>query len=171
VHNTEDKTYWCQQALADEERFVRGLRYYGYDAIINPKKETDKYAPDLIVNGRLADLKHETAPLFTSGRYGVEPQYSYTFNRKDYIRYKNLYPDIDIFVWLEWKTTSMCGQVVQPMNTVWLITFDHLKDKIESGSVPLHTYKRRIDDKKRNAKDSYVFDIREFTHLHGKMPG
>jgi hypothetical protein len=74
----------------------------GLKARINPDKGENSYALALIVDGRLADLKVQNTPFFKAReKYGVDPTYAITFNRKDYNSYKSKYLDIDIYFWVE----------------------------------------------------------------------
>ncbi|MDO4705225.1 MAG: hypothetical protein Q4A98_03305 [Comamonadaceae bacterium] len=71
------------------------------EARINPAKNMDKTAPDLIIDGAISDLKTQNTPFFTASRYGLDPRFAVTFNRKDYERYKRIYPSIVIYFWID----------------------------------------------------------------------
>src|SRR3989344_8017214 len=106
-HDTEDKSWWLLHGAQLEERFVEVCcKHLHLSAAINPVKITNPTAPDLVVNGRLADLKTQNTPFFTAARYGLDPRFAVTFNRKDYERYKRFYPDIDIYYWVDWTQTE-----------------------------------------------------------------
>ena len=82
THNTEDKSWWCQHGAQLEHAFVEICHSkLNLDAAINPDKETNPYAPDLIVGGMLSDLKVQNTPFFVSRRYGMDPRRCVTFNR------------------------------------------------------------------------------------------
>jgi len=135
-------------------------------AAINPKKSTDPFAPDLVVNGRLADLKAASTPFFTAQRiFGIDPQFAYTFNKKDYERYKQFYPDIDVFVWIHWNKFQWNSIEIKPMVGIYRVSFEEIAARIEAGTVILHQYKRRTADTAGNARDSYGFDVRAFETL------
>lgn len=163
-HDTEDKQWWCTQALADEIEFANRLEQAGHEACINPQKRLDKYAPDLIVNGRIADLKCQKLPFFRAQElYSVDPQYAVSFNLKDMQRYRAKYPTIVIYFWANWSTTEMdisgIRYTVQPMSGIWRAELP----EIESQTV--HTYNRRVNDNQGNAKASYVVDLRYFEQI------
>ncbi len=110
-HNLQDKGPWCQTGITFEEAFVSK---YGADLslVINPQKQIDPYVPDLLdtSKGNLADLKTQNTPFFQARtRYNMNPQFAVTFNLKDHRRYNELYPDIDIYFWVEWLITGFKG--------------------------------------------------------------
>lgn len=166
-HDTEDKRWWMREGEVLEQQFVKLCQEsLGIEAEINPDKRADPTVADLIVQGRLADLKAQQTPFFTARRYGLDPQYCVTFNRKDYVRYLSLYPELDVFFWVNWRQTSWRDIEVQPMVGVYLVAFDSLCRRISYG-VPEHSYVRRTDDHKGNARSSFLFDVRSFQCLHG----
>jgi hypothetical protein len=171
MHNTEDKDWWVINWRKEEDSFVNIVApRINILATINPEKQNNPYAPDLIVNGELADLKCQQTPFFKSySLYKIPNQYAITFNKKDFIRYKEKYPSIVIYYWLDWKelekTIRGFTYKVKPMTGIWRVNFSFLKGKIESKKVFLHEYQRRTNDTQGNARDSYVFDVREFENL------
>lgn len=175
MDDTEDKTLWTSRALAEERDFVENIApRLGIEVAINPAKRNDPFAPDLMMpDGRLADLKKQTTPFFTSARYAVPPQYAVTFNRKDYLRYKELYPGIIIVFWVKWERASYPPKnptvTIQKMEGVWMKPFADLARIIEQGKLPLHRYQRRVNDTAGNARDSYVLDVRRL-ELVGMLP-
>jgi len=144
----------------------------GFSAAINPDKTHDRYAPDLVVNGHVADLKSQRTPFFKAQElYGVDPQFAVSFNAKDYRRYCEHYPEIDIFYWVVWQTTvrRIDGEErsVKPMAGVWRASFPALRYRIENESVRSHTYLHRLLDDQGNGKSSFLFDLRKFEFLGG----
>lgn len=162
--STEDKLAWCAEGQEEEQDFVNTVvPHLHRDIIINPKKKTDPYAIDLEDRGqgRYADLKKQTTPFFTAAgkdpRY--DPRFTVTFNRKDYERYRELYPGCDIYYWVDWQQLSGYGVSIQPLTGVWVASFASMAALIESGQLYLHQYDHRKTDDV-NAKDSYLFDLR-----------
>lgn len=180
LHDTEDKNWWLIHGVDLETKFVKFVcPKISLNAEINPKKKHDPTVPDLIVNGRLADLKTQNTPFFTVSRYSkkvgektipFDPSYAVTFNEKDFIRYKELYPDIDIYFWINWneieyKTNNGGIIKVLPISGVWRINFQDLLHYIEEINAPLHKYIRRTNDWNGNAKGSFVLDLRDFEEI------
>ncbi len=164
-HNTEDKGWWLRHGEVLETRFVElSKAKLRLDARINPEKKNDSTVPDLIVEGVLADLKTQNTPFFTAGRYGIDPRYAVTFNRKDYERYKRLYPLIVIYFWLDWTQTEWNGNKVDYLGGFFRLPFPVLAQMIDRGA-PEHTYKHRLGDTAGNAKSSFIFDVRSFEPL------
>lgn len=165
-HNTEDKMWWYEKGVELEEAFIKHSKEYGLDdAKINPEKATDKKVPDLIVGGRLAELKTRNTPFFTAGRYKFDPQYTITFNLKDYERYREKYPDLDIYFLVEWTQLQYGKYSVRPLKAVYKAPFSLIAKIIESGKAPLHSYERRQNDTQGNAKSSFLLDVRQFQQL------
>src|SRR3954454_23053909 len=96
THSPQDKGFWVDAGRDKERDFVeRVLPRLGFSGAINPAKESDIYAPDLLVEGQLADLKAQRMPFFKARElYEVDPQFAVTFNEKDYLRYRDRYPAI-----------------------------------------------------------------------------
>jgi hypothetical protein len=164
-HNDlQNKTLWCKEGGEIEEVFVRR---YGVelDLKINPDKITNPYAPDLLLaNKHLADLKTQNTPFFKAeSLYGIDPSYAVVFNRKDAIRYYREYPEIHIYFWVEWHSVRFemgsFNKEVEYISGVWSIPFQNLVELLKTA--PLHSYQQRVDDKKGNARDSFVLDIQE----------
>lgn len=162
--STEDKLAWCAEGQREEQDFVNTVvPHLHRDIIINPEKKTNPYAIDLVDRGqgRYADLKKQTTPFFTAAgkdpRY--DPRFTVTFNRKDYERYRELYPGCDIYYWVDWQQLSGYGVSIQPLTGVWVASFASMAALIESGQLYLHQYDHRKTDDV-NAKDSYLFDLR-----------
>lgn len=165
--DTEARDKWYKHGEDLEDLFLQTVApSLSLPIQINPNKELDPTVIDMVYMGKYdADLKTQNTPFFTSNKYGVPPQYAVTFNKKDYERYKRLYPFSIIFFWIHWTTLEWSGNKVKPMNAVYKVPFWKICRDIESGSVKLHTYTRRKEDKRANAKDSYVLDIRNYTEI------
>ena len=175
IHDTEDKKFWLRHGEELERRFVAFCNsLLEVEVCINPEKATQPTAPDLLFHRRLADLKTQNTPFFMAGKYGCDPRFTWTMNLKDYRRYNELYPDVDLLVWLDWQQLSMkIGEThheVKYLFAVYHINFREIAKMIETGSVPLHGYQRReastgrgpladVLDGGQNAKASFVFDL------------
>ncbi|WP_046176214.1 cold-shock protein [Domibacillus indicus] len=166
-HHTEDKFAWCREGEQLEEAFVREIvPKIGRNLIIHPDKISNPTSIDLFnpQTQEISDLKTQKTPFFTANKYNYEPTYTVTFNRKDYTRYKQMYPRAIIYWYVKWEQTEWNGLSVEPLEGVWEVTFHNLALEIEKGKVPLHPYQNRVNDD-QNAKDSYLFDLRNFTRL------
>ena len=161
VECTEDKEVWYRHGERIENLFVSTIApSIGLDAVINPEKKTNKYAYDLVLDGtKKADLKNQSTPFFMAGRYGCDPMETVSFNKKDYDRYKELYPDILVIFWVSWGKQSGYGVDVGEKNGVWIFSLDELGEQIKNA--PLHTYQKRIKDEKGNAKNSYLIKLKD----------
>lgn len=163
-HDLQDKGVWCEDGASKEEVFVE--KYGGQlGLIINPEKVNNPYAPDLLntKNGLLADLKTQNTPFFQAeSRFGYDPQFTVVFNRKDRERYKDQYPEIEIYFAVDWQAvkfqTDYSAIEVNPMIGVWYIPFPKLD--IISGNSPYHEYQQRVWDEKGNAKGSYILNLK-----------
>lgn len=165
IHDSEDKGWWCHHGLALERAFVELCNNrLGLPAEENPEKRHNPYAPDLIVSGRVADLKVQNTPFFVASRYRLDPRRSVTFNRKDYERYSARYPHIDIYFWVDWvQTESQFGQV-DYLAGIYRLPFAEVARLIESGA-PEHSYLHRRDDTQGNAKSSFLLRLDDFEVL------
>lgn len=162
----QDKKAYCEYGVKKEFEFIEFFNLYVEEGgvEINPKKETDPFAPDIILYGELADLKSQRTPFFTAKRYHLDPRFTVTFNRKDVLRYRELYPYLHIVFWIDWKTTEWSGIKVAENHAVYLATFEQIERLVLSA--PLHEYKDRKHDREGNARSSYLLDVREFTQIY-----
>lgn len=168
VFNTEDRNKWYSLGENKEFEFVSKIvPFLDVELIINPQKATDPTVIDLwdITNNRPADLKVQTTPFFNSGRYiykgrAYNPQFTVTFNKKDYEKYKLVYPNSDVYFWVNWQQLSYKNKSVNPMNGVWRANINKIIEYIESETVSLHEYIYRKNDN-HNAKESYLFFLED----------
>lgn len=182
---TEIKEWWCKHGEKQEYEFVSLMSHLSphMRLQINPKKNIDPTACDLLMGTALlkCDLKCQRTPFFSANKYNLDPKYTFTFNSKDLFRYKELYSDIKIFIWIDWQQTSLTlgkrSWQVEPFKAIYRVNFEDITHLADTGKAPLHHYQRRpsggnpnhplhghIDDK-GNATASYLIDLRMFTPL------
>ena len=168
IYNTENRDLWYTWGENEEKDFItKVVPKINLDIRINPDKEEKPWVIDLYdyTNNRPADLKVQNTPFFTASKYSYngkayDPTYSVTFNKKDYINYKEHYPNCDIYFWINWQQTSYRNIRVEKVYGVWRASFSKLAEKIEAGNVVLHKYLHRINDD-HNAKESYIFYLKD----------
>lgn len=170
-HDTEDKLYWVEEYEKKENIFCTEIcPKIHLSGVINPEKEKDPTKPDLVVNGRLGDLKYQSTPFYSSGYYyGYDPQYTVTFNVKDYEHYSTHYPDIDLYYWVDYpgakKEYRGRDITINRLEGIFYIAFQGLVELIDKKKSPVHSYQRRVNDQQGNAKGSYLIDIRDLECL------
>lgn len=168
-----DKQAWCDQYgdKVESEFCVNRLFGLGVSGYMNPEKLTNKYAHDLFAIFK-ADLKTVRTPFFMAKeKYGIDPQYAVTFNLKDEIRYKRLYPNIIVVFDVLWDRMN-CKKViagreyeVKPMHKTYVGFLQDIRNAITACGKQTVEYKGRIEDEAGNAKVSYVFDVRKLQVL------
>lgn len=163
-HDLQDKGPWCSHGASTERVFVERFGQQ-LGLMINPEKVKNRYAPDLWNTKTLkrGDLKVQNTPFFQAKpRFGIDPQHAAVFNHKDRVRYKEKYPDIEIYFWVDWVavrfTSGKQAVGVNPLSGVWFIPFAELDAILEKA--PLHRYQQRVDDTKGNAKSSYIINLK-----------
>jgi len=163
-HNLQDKKKWCEDGQYIENVFIS---IYGdlLKLIINPEKQKNKYAPDLlhVKCKRLGDLKFQGTPFFRSRELcGIDPTYAVVFNEKDRIRYSINYPNLLIYFWINWEVISFISSnkniSVTPLCGVWGTYFKDFNNYLQTCYK--HEYIQRYNDNNGNAKFSYICDIR-----------
>jgi len=157
--------YWVTEyGEVHETRFIDVAKSLGVSGLhINPDKEKNPTVIDYVWRDGYADLKTQTTPFFTSGSYGIPSRFAVTFNRIDYERYSDYLAGgnkIYIFFWLNWNETRMRDYCTDYLFGVYLDDFCEIKKRIEAGA-PEHIYCRRHDDRNRNARSSFLLDIRK----------
>lgn len=173
--NTEDRSKWYDLGEDYENVFLdKIVPHIDRDIIRNPEKDTCPWAIDLYdwTCQKYADLKTQTVPFFMVSKYKYknhvcDPNYSVTFNKKDYLNYKKKAPDLDIYFWIHWKQLKYRDIEVKELYGVWRANFSKMMECIENGQAPLHEYIHRTTDD-HNAKDSYIFDLRDH-HIFEKI--
>lgn len=167
-----DKTAWCEEYgdKVESAFCVQRLYELGVSGYMNPEKRTNKYSHDLFAIFK-ADLKTVRTPFFKAGeKYGIDPQYAVTFNLKDGERYRNLYPNIVVVFDVLWdkanckKTIDGKEYEVQPMHRTYAGFLKDIKSAILASGKKTVVYHGRVGDTAGNAKESYIFDVRNL-HL------
>ena len=133
-----------------EEAFIREIvpKINGLTLTIHPDKRFNPMSIDLYnpITGLVADLKTQNTPFFTavSGPFvspynneSYDPTYTVTFNRKDYERYQDLYPDAYIYWCVNWQQLQWKNLTVDPLEGVWEVPFKDLATSIENETVYL----------------------------------
>ena len=162
----EDRTGYLAFGRQKETEFVWEAAKYGLRVRINPEKEQDPKAPDLVVGEELAELKWQGDPFFkVEEKYGLNPRFTVSFNAKDVRRYTKKFPTLDIYFWIQWTTFSRYGVEVDPLEGVWHAPFPSIIAAMERYSPPLHHYRNRTADRWGNAQGSYLLDLRWFTEI------
>mgnify|MGYP003329122385 FL=1 len=172
LNNTEEKSKWCEEyGEKTELAFAVGqMHQVGLPTFLNPEKAKDKYAHDLYTIFQ-TDLKSVRTPLFKAQQlYGIDPQYAVTFNYKDGKRYKDLYPNIVVIFDVHWEDN--CRMIinglsysVRPMHHVFAGFLTDIREAIIKSGNHRIEYARRVNDESGNAKESYVFDVRNLHRL------
>lgn len=147
--NNEDKLAWCKHGDALEKEFVMQAFDSGVSVIRNPAKAHDPYTHDLLAVFQ-SDLKSIGTPFRTADRYGFDPAYAITINEKDIDRYAERYPNIVLFLNIDYPSYK----------GVRMATLYRLQKFIEHGRAKKHEYIHRTGDTQGNAKASYIFDLR-----------
>jgi len=163
MHDTEDRRWWYAFGEQEEFAFIALLKSYGVDVRRNPAKAVDRTTPDLLIKGRLSDVKAQRTPFFTAFQYGLPAQYTVRFNRKDYERYAERWPHIWLYFWIRWDTCTWQDLVVPHVDDVFAIPFVRLRTLV--ANAPEHFYDRRKTDPRANAKSSFLLDARDMASL------
>jgi|TARA_R110000737_G_scaffold298392_1_gene305204 hypothetical protein len=164
-HDTEDRAWWWKHGETLEAAFVEfGQDWLDLDIQINPGKSTTPTLPDLLVDGKIADLKTQETPFFTSHACGLDPRYTVTLNLKDVRYYRESYPDIVLYFWVNWRKLKWRDCEVAYLGGVYRVSLTSILTLIATGA-PTHYYARRKTLAERNATESYMFDIRSFERL------
>lgn len=159
-NDAENRSEWWNKAEVWEAEFIKR---FGKElgVMINPFKEINKTAPDLICQDSVfGDLKFQSAPFFKAkDLYGVDVQYSWSLNEVDIIDYAyKHYDKFKIYVWSSWKKDmEYKGIKVKAMSAVFETDIQKLR-RLIATSPPLHEYIKRKYGKD-NAKSSYVLDL------------
>jgi hypothetical protein len=165
-HDTEDRAWWWKHGETLESAFVEfGQDWLDLDVKINPGKATTPTVPDLLVNGQIADLKTQETPFFTSHVFaGLDPRYTVTLNLKDVRYYRESYPDIVLYFWVNWRQRQWRDRTVEYLGGVYRVPLTMILTLIAAGATT-HYYARRKTLEERNATESYLFDVRSFERL------
>src|SRR5262245_5095651 len=105
MHDPEDAQWWYRFGADKAKEFAERVapKIGLSNTTLNPDKKIDYNAPALIVGGVLSAIKTQETPFFKARKYyGIDPQYAFSFNQGDYLLYKDKYPDLPIYVWINW---------------------------------------------------------------------
>ncbi len=169
--STEHKEAWCRAAESSEREFVTGRLFdLGIAGWINLEKKNNKYAHDLNLNVR-CDLKEITTPFFMAAElFGLEAQYAVSVNCKDMTRYRSIYPGIIVIFDVCWQDNLKMERgsmtyTVNAMRQTHVGFLDDIRRAVQKAGNKKHEYKNRRGDTDGNAKDSWVFDVRELQEM------
>jgi hypothetical protein len=146
--DNQDKLSWFEYGEQKEIEFLSSKQFTQVALKLNPEKESDKTANDLIARFR-ADLKTVRTVFKTADRYGLDPKFTIAINRKDVEHYVKRYPNILIIFDID----------IDGFQGVKIATLDRLLRIIYFGT-PEHSYIHREKDDQGNAKSSFLFDLR-----------
>ena len=150
----QDKKGWCEYGESLEKQFLVDVADYPVSFMRNPAKCENKYTHDFY--GMFpVDLKTIQTKFRTADRYGINPDYAITINRKDIERYYRLYRNIILILDIRFESN----------NSIRFVSLQTLVRHIKNNDAKEHFYKDRIDDSQGNAKSSFVFDYRWFDEL------
>tara|TARA_B100001093_G_C26833511_1_gene1017253 strand:+ start:798 stop:1301 length:504 start_codon:yes stop_codon:yes gene_type:complete len=156
--DNESKLEWCAYGEQLEVDFINNNIFRDTVLCMNPEKDTDKFTFDMRINFP-CDLKSRNTPWRLSEKlFGISPTYAVTIDGKDLRRYSEKYPNICIVF-----------DIVYPdyKNVHYGFIYHFLKMRKEKA-LHKHEYKERKNDTKGNAKDCYIFDIRNLPILRRK---
>lgn len=128
---------------------------------MNPEKKSDPTVIDYVcqTTNTLADLKTRRTPFFTAGRsYELDPQYAVTFNTDAFARYSRADGDVLLLFWVMWEETKGYGVEVEKLHGVWAVTVSTVREWVNGGRAPQHTYKSRTRSDEHSTA-SYVLSL------------
>lgn len=153
--DVEDKLAWCKFGEEQEKDFLENVvKNYKLTIAKNKKKETDPYTHDIWTIFP-SDLKTIRTPFYKAKElYNIESRYAITMNDKDVVRYKKYPFFILVFdiLYSEWMKER----------EIRITSIHHISNLIESNKAKKHALKNRINDKKGNGKENWLFDYRWF---------
>ena len=162
--NTENKIWWVRKGKKLELLFVKRVGPLLLPLVVemNPEKEWDDYALDLLVDRREGDLKTRATPFYTvEEKYGIPSRYAVTLNRNKILGY---HPSTPLLIWLEWQRLLVGTEYeVEPLSGVWITT----PAEILRHRPKVHWYADRVRDNRGNADCSYVVSVKWFKKLAG----
>ena len=151
----DDKMVWVEYGRNLEDDFVDEQMFDDVLIGINPAKDDNPFTYDMRIE-MPCDLKSAKTPWRKSQEmFGIDPRHAVSINQKDLRRYAKLYPNIVILFDVQYEDYQ----------AVHWATLDMMRMMLKDGSMSLHTYGARIDDKQGNAKASYVFDVTRLPRL------
>lgn len=164
---------------AYERRFIEvARRYYGLDAKFNPEKKDSNYVVDLLIGGKLADLKYQKKPFFKANEwYGLDPRHTVCVDVCDFEKYMERHPEMDIYWWVDWKVnewTDYSGKPywVEPLKGIYRATLKRVAELVKTTAVR-HTKSKRKYNNYSKSKEAYLLDLRDLEKLEpiqGQLP-
>ena len=145
-----------------------------YNIRINPEKEYNKYAPDLLIDDNLADLKGCYKPFFTTqSKFGMPPESSVSFDRVDYCRYMSYYSSIKTIFWLDWEAQCKYGVDVKEVRAIYVLPLSYIHKLVINKTAKEYNITKRGFDKDHFKKNvlggehlgNYVMPLAGFPYL------
>ena len=157
--DNQDKTAWCRAGEKAEADFLATRQITGVGLSWNPAKQSNPYAHDYIAMVPV-DLKTMRTPWRKSQElFGIPPERAVSINEKDLRRYAELYPNIIIYLDVEYT------------GKLFSLTLHRARRRLKTGKAKRHEYIERKDDTAGNAKVSFIFDTDDLDLIREATPG
>lgn len=168
-----DKAGWCRAGERMEREFVRDMAEAGMHFKINPEKEHNPYAVDLLMllgdAWVPADLKRRETRFRKAGAlYGIPTTTAVTLNVADCKRYAKEEPRVWLVFDVDYPVEVVDGAEYPAVRMIRFASLDDVRSLVRSGIAKLHRYKTR-DGTDGNKTESYVFDVL-WLREHGDLP-
>lgn len=152
--DNQDKSAWCRAGERAEADFLATRQIAGVGLSWNPVKQTDRYAHDYVAMIPV-DLKTMKTPWRKSQElFGIPSDNAVSINQKDLSRYAELYPNIIIYLDVEYT------------GKLFSLTLSRARRLIAEGRAHRHEYLERKNDNAGNAKVSFIFNTDDLDVLH-----
>ena len=148
----QDKLAWCEEGERREREFVGNHNITGWGIGLNPGKQKDVCAYDLLGIVPM-DLKSiDTQWRDSQAMFGIPPEYAISINLGALQRYRKKYPNIILVLDVAWAGT-------------YTLTIPRAQALQKAGKAKPHQYEKRKNDTKGNAKVSLIFDLRDLDEV------
>ena len=80
----------------------------------------------------------------------------------------NLKKKVYLFFWIDWISLNWKNKSTNYLFGIYLISLSNISKLIDNGA-PEHSYIRRVNDIKGNAKSSYLLNLKNFHKIYEKL--
>ena len=159
IADTEDKTWWIGWGNKKEQDFLLLCAREGILPGIAASPGS-RFYPEYTYQGRYLDLKAESTPFFLAQKhYGVDSNFAVSLNKSDVLDCTYKYQKCQLVFWVQWASEIKYGVAVETRHEIRFLSYERMRELVSHA--PVHVYQKRIDDKKGNAKESYILDLRD----------
>lgn len=173
-HDPQDREYYHKYGATKELAFVEFCNAHpslGLHVMLNPEKQFSPYPNDLMIDGKVVELKYQGTPFFMARRvYDIDPIWAVSFNVADFLNYRRNCRGMDVYFWVHWthsdKVIHGRHYSVAAHHGIYVMSWERMVVMCQEAKI--HRYKDRPEGGP-NKLASLGLDVRLMKALYRRL--